>query len=115
MFKAGVTNQPGTQKIYEELLGVKLNIPQRTGLEDGVITMLLIIPPVKDKKYNLFANLFIELWETAKHEIINANDIIVISYSFPRTDTRTIQLFKEAFCEKIELPKIIIIILSLMK
>ena len=35
MFKAGVTNQPEAQKIYEKLLGVELNIPQRTGLEKG--------------------------------------------------------------------------------
>ncbi len=109
MFKAGVTNQPEAQKIYEKLLGVELNIPQRTGLEKGVITMPLIIPPVKDKKYTLFSNLFIELWETAKDEIINANEIIIIGYSFPRTDTRTIQLFREAFCKKMELPKVVII------
>ncbi|MFA6188334.1 MAG: hypothetical protein WC680_03545 [Sulfuricurvum sp.] len=109
MFKAGVTNQPEAKRIYEELLGAELNIPQRTGLEQGVITMPLIIPPVKNKKYTLFANLFIELWETAKNEIINANEIIIIGYSFPRTDTRTIQLFREAFCEKMEIPKIVIV------
>lgn len=109
MFKAGVMNQPEAKKIYEELLGRELNIPQRTGLEKGVITMPLIIPPVKDKKYTLFANLFIELWETAKDEIINANEIIIIGYSFPRTDTRTIQLFREAFCKKKKLPKVVIV------
>lgn len=109
MFKAGVLNQPEMQKLYEEKFGVKLNIPKRTSLEDGVITMPLIIPPVKDKKYTLFANLFVELWDIAKQEIINATEIIIIGYSFPKTDTKTIKLFQEAFCERQELPKIVIV------
>lgn len=108
-FKAGVLNQPLVQKIYEEKLGVKLNIPERTNLEDGIESMPLIIPPVKDKKYTLFANLFTDLWDTAKQEIINATEIIIIGYSFPKTDTKTIKLFQEAFCERRELPKIIIV------
>lgn len=109
MFKAGVLNQPETQKMYEEIFGVKLDIPERTGLEGGVITMPLIIPPVKNKKYTLFANLFLELWEIAKQEIITAKEIIIIGYSFPKTDTKTILLFQEAFCKKTELPKIVIV------
>ena len=71
--------------------------------------MPLIIPPVKDKKYTLFANLFTDLWDIAKQEIINATEIIIIGYSFPKTDTKTIKLFQEAFCERRELPKIIIV------
>lgn len=109
MFKAGVLNQPKTQKIYETIFGQKLDIPQRVKLESGIVTMPLLIPPVRDKKYTLFANLFVELWSIAKQEIINANEIIIIGYSFPKTDTKTIELFQKAFCEKKELPKIIIV------
>ncbi|MBE0491310.1 MAG: hypothetical protein IBX44_03550 [Sulfurospirillum sp.] len=109
MFKAGVLNQPESQKLYEEMFGIKLNIPKRVNLEQGIVTMPLIIPPVKDKKYTLFANLFIELWDVAKQEIINASEIFIIGYSFPKTDTRTIKLFEEAFCEKKDFPKIIIV------
>lgn len=109
VLKSGVLNQPGMQKMYEDKFGIKLNIPERTSLEKGVITMPLIIPPVKDKKYTLFANLFVELWDIAKQEIINSNEIIIIGYSFPKTDTKTIKLFQEAFCAKTELPKIIIV------
>ena len=71
--------------------------------------MPLIIPPVKDKKYSLFGNLFNELWEIAKQEIVKSNEIIIIGYSFPITDVRTIKLFKEAFCKKQVLPRIIIV------
>ena len=62
-----------------------------------------------DKKYSLFGSLFNELWEIAKQEIVKSNEIIIIGYSFPITDVRTIKLFKEAFCKKQVLPRIIIV------
>jgi hypothetical protein len=107
--KAGVLNQPMVQEIYEKKFGIKLNIPERTNLEDGIESMPLIIPPVKDKKYTLFANLFIDLWDIAKQEILSATEIIIIGYSFPQTDTKTIQLFKEAFSGKKKLPNVVIV------
>ncbi len=109
MVKLGVLNNPEAQKIYEKMLGIKLDLPIKTELDDGVITMPLIIPPVKDKKYTLFANLFTDLWDIAKQEIVKSEEIVIIGYSFPKTDTKTIQLFKEAFCMKKELPRIIIV------
>ena len=107
--KPGVLGSKETKQMYEKMFNCKINIPEKKAKDDGIVTMPLIIPPVKDKKYSLFGNLFNELWEIAKQEIVKSNEIIIIGYSFPITDVRTIKLFKEAFCKKQVLPRIIIV------
>lgn len=107
--KPGILGSKETKQMYEKIFNCKIGLPEKKAKDNGIITMPLIIPPVEDKKYSLFGNLFNELWEIAKQEIIKANEIIIIGYSFPITDIRTIKLFKEAFCMKQELPKIVIV------
>lgn len=81
------------------------------GLSDdsGIVSMPLIIPPVRDKKYNFYGNLFTNLWEEAEKQIIEADKIFVIGYSFPKTDLRSSELFKKAFLSRITMPEVIII------
>lgn len=75
----------------------------------GLVSMPAIIPPIKQKSYNLFGNVFTSLWNKAEESLAKADKIIIIGYSFPKTDFRTDELFKKAFCKRTTKPKIVII------
>ncbi len=75
----------------------------------GLNSMPLIIPPVKNKAYDLFGSLFKDIWGKAQDAIYNADEIIIIGYSFPKTDYRTDKLFKNAFVKRSTMPKITIL------
>ena len=77
--------------------------------DSGIVSMPLIIPPVRDKKYDFYGNLFTNLWGEAEKQIIEADKIFVIGYSFPKTDLRSSELFKKAFSSRITMPEVIII------
>ncbi|WP_371374946.1 SIR2 family protein [Thalassotalea aquiviva] len=73
---------------------------------DGVPTIPLIIPPVKEKKYNLYGNLFENLWSKTGKAIEVAEEIILIGYSFPKTDIKSTKLFVDALMKRTNKPKI---------
>ena len=77
--------------------------------DEGLPSMPLIIPPVKQKEYDLFGTLFTRVWREAQEQIEKADEIYVIGYSFPKTDIRTDHLFKTAFLNRDSIPKIIIV------
>lgn len=83
----------------------------RKGISDdsGVTSMPLIIPPVRDKKYDFYGNLFVNLWAEAEKQLIEADKIFIIGYSFPKTDLRSSELFKKAFSSRTTMPEVIII------
>src|SRR5690606_18748492 len=58
------------------------NMPKGTSKDEGLVSMPLIIPPVKNKEYNLFGSLFKKIWDKAEEEISEAEEIHVIGYSF---------------------------------
>lgn len=80
-----------------------------TSSDKGLVSIPLIIPPVKKKEYNSFGNLFTSLWEKAEKELSEASEIYIIGYSFPKTDYRSSELFKKAFLKRTNMPKIIIV------
>jgi len=72
--------------------------------------MPLIIPPVRNKQYDFFGDLFSRLWSKAEESLVDADEIIIIiGYSFPKTDIKTDELFKNAFQKRSTMPEIIII------
>ena len=75
----------------------------------GLVSMPLIIPPVKNKEYDQFGDLFSSLWGEAKKRLIEAEEIYIIGYSFPETDYRSSELFKSAFINRTDMPNITII------
>ena len=77
--------------------------------KEGLTSMPLIIPPVRNKTYDLFGGLFKDLWLEAEQILTLADEIIIIGYSFPKTDSQSHELFKKAFSKKSSLPKITII------
>ena len=94
------------------LLSIRLKAPwkpESKGESKGVTSMPLIIPPVKDKNYDLFGSLFRDLWVIAADAIVNCDEIILIGYSFPATDLRSLALFRDSFMKKKTMPKVFII------
>jgi hypothetical protein len=76
---------------------------------DGIISMPLIITPIKNKEYNRFGNLFQKLWSKAQEKLEKADRIFIVGYSFPKTDLKTNKLFISAFLHRSNFPEIIII------
>lgn len=81
-------------------------MPKGKSDNKGIVSIPLIIPPVKDKKYDSYGDLFNLLWDEALDSLSKADEIIIIGYSFPRTDHRSHTLFKNAFLKRNSMPKI---------
>lgn len=71
-------------------------IPPPTAGDAGLISMPLLIPPVMAKDYGMFGALFSRLWQAAQESLSRAEKVILIGYSFPRTDHASRSLFKTA-------------------
>lgn len=84
----------------------KPHVKEGTAPRDGVPTIPLIIPPVKDKKYDKYGTLFDSLWEQAEKAITDADEIIIIGYSFPKTDIKSTKLFLDGLSKRQNKPKI---------
>jgi hypothetical protein len=84
-------------------------MPEGVAEDKGLVSMPLIIPPVKEKTYELFGNLFKTIWSAAEDGIAEADHIIIIGYSFPRTDHRSSTLFTRAFARRQSTPRVSII------
>ncbi len=69
----------------------------------------LIIPPVKQKSYGLYASLFDDLWKSAEDALVLAERIVIIGYSFPQTDLKSLSLFKRAFTRRSNMPRVVIV------
>ena len=89
--------------------------PKRPDLGDGIsgtsglVSIPLIIPPVKEKQYEAFGRLYSGLWDRAEKALQTAERISLIGYSFPVTDVRSQDLFRSAFSRRSELPHIIVV------
>lgn len=77
--------------------------------DSGLVSMPAIIPPVKEKEYGLFGDVFSKLWAKAQESLSVTENIIIIGYSFPKTDWKTDELFRKAFCKRKSKPNIVII------
>ena len=83
--------------------------PKGTAGREGILSMPLIIPPIKQKSYDFYGNLFKDLWKKAEVALTNADEIHIYGYSFPKTDIQTEELFLKSFFAKTEFPKVIVI------
>jgi len=85
------------------------DMPKGTASSKGLNSMPLIIPPVKHKDYAHFGSIFSTIWKKAEDSLVKADRIIVIGYSFPKTDTQSDKLFKQAFSQRNSMPEIVIV------
>ncbi|HEU0078847.1 MAG TPA: hypothetical protein VFQ76_14430 [Longimicrobiaceae bacterium] len=84
-------------------------IPESTTSDEGLVTMPLIIPPVKEKRYGMFGELFTTLWAQAEDALATADEIVLIGYSFPHTDHRSNRLFLDAFSRRATIPRVTLV------
>lgn len=85
-------------------------MPEGESGDSGLVSMPLIIPPVKEKQYDLFGDLFTKLWYEAETALTRADQIIIIGYSFPRTDHQSNNLFLKAFKNRTTIPQVSIVL-----
>lgn len=84
-------------------------VPPSKSTKEGLDSIPLIIPPVKHKEYDRFGALFETLWNEAENELAKANQIVILGYSFPRTDVKAVNLMKKACCRKEKMPFVTIV------
>jgi len=84
----------------------KPHVEKGTASREGVATIPLLIPPVKNKKYDRYGTLFSGLWNNTAKAIESADEIILIGYSFPKTDIKSTKLFLKAFMKRASKPRI---------
>lgn len=83
--------------------------PKGKSKSEGVVSMPIIIPPVKNKSYDFYGDLFPKLWEKAEDILREADKIYILGYSFPATDLPSNDLFKKAFIKRKTIPDIVIV------
>lgn len=83
--------------------------PKGNSSSEGIVSMPIIIPPVKNKSYDFYGDLFPSIWEKAENALSMADRIFVLGYSFPATDIPSTNLFKNAFSKRKTIPDIIIV------
>lgn len=83
--------------------------PDGTAPDDGLVSMPLIIPPVRNKSYEFFGDLFRTLWSQAEDALALADEVTIIGYSFPPTDVQSDQLFRRAFSRRSSMPTVSIL------
>lgn len=84
-------------------------MPEGTAGSDGLPSVPLIIPPVRKKRYDLYGDLFTGIWNSAETSLAEASRIVVIGYSFPRTDLKSHDLFRQAFMRRSTIPEVVIL------
>lgn len=94
------------------IVGMRMRAPWRAegeAPEGGLVSMPLIIPPVKHKSYDFFGDLFKTLWSSAEDAISKADEVVIIGYSFPQTDVQSVELFQRAMGRRESPPAIVIL------
>jgi hypothetical protein len=77
--------------------------------EKDVFSMPLIVPPVRNKQYQRYGEIFSTLWKISNDSLCQCEELYIIGYSFPNTDTATRKMFKEGLSKNTNLRKVIII------
>lgn len=96
----------------EFLIGLSPDVGNYGKVQNGYnikYSMPFIIPPVKYKNYGLIDGVLNSLWDTAENSISECDELIIIGYSFPRTDTKAWDLLKSSFEKRDKYPRLIIV------
>lgn len=74
-----------------------------------VYSMPLIVPPELHKNYELCGGTLPGLWKTAEEAIAHCDELFVIGYSFPDTDTEVRKLIARSLCRNGRIGQIIVV------
>jgi hypothetical protein len=62
--------------------------------QDTTPLMPIIIPPTKQKLFSEYKNVFQPIWDIAKNQMKEAQRLVIIGYSFPKTDIHAFSLLE---------------------
>ena len=83
--------------------------PEGAADDAGLVSIPLIIPPVRHKSYDHYGPLFRDLWRAAETGLTAADQIIIVGYSFPPTDHQAVELFRKAFAARASMPSVTLV------
>ena len=66
----------------------------------GIPASAVLITPVRQKKFDSYQSTINKLWAQARDALKITDTIVIIGYSFPPTDTRTLNLLGDALAER---------------
>jgi hypothetical protein len=64
--------------------------------ETHIPLMPLMVPPTQYKLFEEFAHIIDPLWASALESLSNSKNVFLIGYSLPQTDTRSVEMFRNA-------------------
>lgn len=64
--------------------------------ETHIPLMPLMVPPTQYKLYEEFAHIIDPLWASALESLSTSKNVFLIGYSLPQTDTRSLEMFRNA-------------------
>ncbi len=99
---------PDNHVVMQKIFRNGIN-PKGTSSSEGIVSLPIIIPPVKNKSYEFYGNLFPSIWKEAEDSLADADNIYVLGYSFPATDKPSTDLFKKAFSRRSSIPNVVIV------
>lgn len=88
-----IVGKDGTLTLYRTSSGNKVQLEQKGHLSGS----FFIMPPLQDKQFPEWIE---KLWEDAEHRLMRADQVFCIGYSFPKTDSKAINMFKRACKDK---------------
>lgn len=74
-----------------------------------VYSMPLIVPPELHKNYELYGDTLTGLWQQADNAIARCDELFIIGYSFPDTDTESRRLIARSLCRNSQLGQIVVV------
>jgi hypothetical protein len=74
--------------------------PFSEGADSGVPSSPLLITPVRQKKYDIYKSAIARLWDQATETLRTASRIVIVGYSFPKTDIRPLGLLRSVLRER---------------
>jgi hypothetical protein len=99
----------GPNRVLYRAQMIMPGVPEGAAERHGLVSMPLIIPPVKSKSYDRFGGLFDTVWNGAANLLASADHVVTIGYSFPRTDDRSLDLFQRAFARRPSPPRVVVV------
>lgn len=95
--RAEISAGPGRVFVSHAL---RLFSPFAESSDPGVPSSPLLITPVRQKKYEMYASTIGSLWKQAAENLQAADRIVIIGYSFPATDVRALSLVRGALSKR---------------
>lgn len=100
---AGFTREqlsPGEGKVFLQISPMGIFSPFKEPAGLGVPSSPLLITPVHQKRYDIYQSSIEDLWQQSMAAMEKAEKIVIIGYSFPSTDTRPLELFRNILDSK---------------